>query len=133
MKEILISVYGTLRKGNGNHTLIKNAEYKGTFTSEPTYGLYSLGGFPGLKENGNTAVVMEVYSVNEEEARKVDNLEGYTENETPYFYDKKIIPTPWGDAGVYIYVKQPNESSLIKNGDWMNRFQEIKNLEIIEK
>ena len=130
-RNILISVYGTLRKNNGNHRLIENADYKGTFTTEPIYNLYSLGGFPGLREDGDTAVVMEVYAVNKEEARRVDGLEGYTPGEQATFYDKIQIETPWGQAGVYTYVRQPNESSLIKSGDWMNRFEKVEDLTTI--
>jgi len=126
IRNILIAVYGTLRKGNGNHRLIENADYKGTYTTEPIYNLYSLGGFPGLKEGGKTAVVMEVYAVNAEEARRVDGLEGYYPGETPTFYDKINIDTPYGKAGVYTYVRQPSESSLIESGDWMNRFKKIE-------
>jgi len=130
-RNILIAVYGTLRKNNGNHRIIENADYKGTYTTEPIYNLYSLGGFPGLKEGGKTAVVMEVYAVNKEEARRVDGLEGYTPGEQAYFYDKIQIETPWGQAGVYTYVRQPNESSLIKSGDWMNRFEKVEDLTTI--
>ena len=126
MRKKLIAVYGTLRKGNGNHRLLVNADYIGTYTTEPIYSLYSLGGFPGLKENGETAVIMEVYAVNEEEARRVDGLEGYTPGEQATFYDKIQIETPWGQAGVYTYVRQPNETSLIKSGDWMNRFEKVE-------
>jgi len=124
-RNILIAVYGTLRKENGNHRLIENADYKGTYTTEPIYNLYSLGGFPGLKEGGKTAVVLEVYAVNKEEARRVDGLEGYYPGETPTFYDKIQIETPWGKADVYTYVRQPHESSLIESGDWMNRTKKI--------
>lgn len=117
----LIAVYGTLRQGCGNNRLIKDADFMGTFKSEPVYSMYSLGGFPGLKENGSTAITLEVYAVNTEEARNVDNLEGYSKGVTPYFYDKKNIETPWGVAGIYIYVREPNEDRLITSGDWMKR------------
>lgn len=130
-RNILIAVYGTLRQGNGNHRLIEDAYYKGTYTTEPIYNLYNLGGFPGLKEGGKAAVVMEVYAVNLEEARRVDGLEGYTPGEQATFYDKIQIKTPWGQAGVYTYVRQPNESSLIKSGDWMNRFEKVEDLTTI--
>lgn len=120
-KETLICVYGSLRKNNGNHRIIENAELKGTFTTLPIYSLYHLGGFPGLKENGKTAIVMEVYSVNEEEARRVDGLEGYSPNRPATFYDKINIDTPWGKAGVYTYVGHIDESRLIETGDWMNQ------------
>lgn len=132
-RNILIAVYGSLRKNGGNYERhLANAEYKGTFTTEPNYSLYNLNGaFPGLKENGKTAVVMEVYAVNKEEARRVDGLEGYTPGEQATFYNKIQIETPWGQAGVYTYVRQPNESSLIKSGDWMNRFKKVEDLTTI--
>jgi len=118
----LIAVYGTLRKGCGNHEhFLKDAEFMGAFKSEPIYNMYSLGGFPGLKENGDTSIVLEVYSVTEYEAKKVDGLEGYHEGRTPTFYDKKYIDTPWGNAGLYIFVGDIPESRKIESGDWMNR------------
>ena len=118
----LIAVYGTLRRGCGNYEhLLKNADYMGTFKSEPTYSMYSLGGFPGVKEGGSTSIILEVFAVNAEEAKNVDNLEGYSTSTVPYFYDKKEIDTPWGNAGIYIYVKQPDEDRLIVSGDWKNR------------
>jgi gamma-glutamylcyclotransferase (GGCT)/AIG2-like uncharacterized protein YtfP len=129
MRNTLICVYGSLRKEFGNHRLIKDAEYKGMFSTDPVYSLYSLGGFPGLKENGNTSVVMEVYAVNDAEAHNVDMLEGYTPGEPAYFYDKVNIETPWGEAGVYIYVGNIAEDRLVKSGDW---FTFKKGLEVKE-
>lgn len=129
MRNILIAVYGSLRKEFGNHRLIDKAEYKGMFSTDPVYSLYSLGGYPGLKENGNTSVVMEVYAVNENEAHNVDMLEGYTPGEKPYFYDKIPIETPWGEASVYTYVGHISEDRLVKSGDW---FTFRKGLEVKE-
>jgi gamma-glutamylcyclotransferase (GGCT)/AIG2-like uncharacterized protein YtfP len=121
-RNILIAVYGTLRKGCGNSEyFLKEAEFKGTFNSEPTYSLYSLGGFPGLKKEGQTSVVMEVFAVNEREASSIDGLEGYQEGREPHFYDKQSIETPWGTAGVYIYVRDTSQRELIESGDWVNR------------
>lgn len=123
-KKILISVYGSLRKNLGNHRLLENAKYLGEFNTEPEYSLYSLGGFPGLKENGNTSVVMEVYEVTPEEAHRVDNLEGYDPNSNDNtFYDKKVIKTPYGDAGVYLYVDNIPEDRLVEHGDWKKHLQ----------
>ena len=121
----LVCVYGTLRKGAGNHKhFLRDAEFKGEFSSEPTYNLYNLGGFPGLKENGNTSVKMEIYAVNDAEAALVDSLEGYRKDRAPHFYDKKDVETPWGTASVYIYVREANQNDLIESGDWFNRVKE---------
>jgi gamma-glutamylcyclotransferase (GGCT)/AIG2-like uncharacterized protein YtfP len=118
MNKQLIAVYGTLRKGFGNHRIIQNAEYKGTFNTEPIYNLHNLGGFPGLKNGGNTSVVMEVYAVNDQEADSVDALEGYHPSYKPTFYDKEFIETPWGKAGVYIYVDNLDRLPLVESGDY---------------
>ena len=134
-KKQLICCYGTLRKGFGNHRLLKNARYLGTFNSEPIYNLHNLGGFPGLKHNGNTSVVMEVYKVTPEEAYNVDCLEGYDSNEKPTFYDKEIIETPFGKAGVYIYVDSLDDCPLVESGDYyLHRFGKVseEHLELIE-
>ena len=114
----LISVYGTLRSGFGNHRLLTNAEYIGTFNTPPIYDLHDLGGFPALKNGGETSVVMEVYAVTDEEAYHVDCLEGYSPGGNNTFYDKETISTPFGDAGVYIYVRSLNDLPLVESGDY---------------
>lgn len=125
-KKNLIAVYGSLRKGLGNHRLLENANYLGEFKSEPIYNLHSLGGFPGLKNGGNTAVVMEVYEVDEPTARRVDQLEGYDPNSNDNtFYDKEMIETPYGEAGVYLYVRNLEPESIVESGDW-RQFREQK-------
>ena len=118
MNKILVAVYGSLRKNMGNDHYLTNSNYLGEFKTEPIFSLYSLGGFPGLKENGNTAVTMEVYEVNEATARSIDSLEGYSPNRKPTFYDKQSIETPWGTASVYTYVNDISEDRLVKSGDW---------------
>ena len=125
MNKNLIAVYGTLRMSNGNHRLVKDSKYLGTFNSQPEFSLYTLGGFPGLKTNGSTSVVMEVYEVTDEVAKSVDSLEQYNPNEKSYFYDKINIKTPYGTASVYIYVDHISENRLIVSGDWMEHKKEL--------
>lgn len=117
-QEKLIAVYGSLRKGMGNDYILKNAEYLGEFKTEPIFSLYSLGSYPGLKENGSTSVVMEVYKVDDVTANRVDSLEGYSPDSPATFYDKIPIKTPYGDASVYTYVNNIPEDRLVESGDW---------------
>lgn len=120
MNKILVAVYGSLRKEMGNHErYLGNANYLGEFKTEPIFSLYSLGGYPGLKQNGNTSIIMEVYEVTPEEARRVDALEGYTPGSNDnWFYDKIMIETPYGTAGTYIYVPKTDHLELVESGDW---------------
>ncbi len=123
----LVAVYGSLRKGFGNHDYhLGKAVYLGTFSTEPIYSLHSLGPYPGLKENGSTSIVMEVYEVTDIEASKIDNLEGYVPgSKHNNFYDKKEISTPWGLASVYVYINNLPKSTIIENGDWKSFKNEI--------
>src|SRR5690554_5011492 len=122
MSKNLVAVYGSLRSDLGNHRIIKNGsktELLGTFTTEPIYTLYSLGGFPGLKKDGETAVTVEVYEVDNETAYLIDCLEGYHPDKPATFYDKEYIQTPWGNAGIYIYVNDlEGKAPVVESGDW---------------
>ena len=126
MKKYLVSCYGSLRRGMGNHQYhLSDSEYKGTFTTEPEYTLHSLQWYPGLKLNGNTSVVMEVYEVDEETLKNLNRLEGYCPGEKSTFYDRIEIDTPWGKAFTYIYVNELSKDSIVESGDWV----EFKNKE----
>lgn len=130
MNKHLVCVYGSLLTGLGNHRVIEgeNTELLGDFISEPVYTLYDLGSFPGLHENGSTAVKMEAYLVDDEIARDVDGLEGYSPNRPATFYDKKTIETPWGTSSVYIYMGNPGEEHKIESGDWKTHYLEKREL-----
>ena len=120
MKKYLVSVYGSLRFGMGNHQYyLSDSEYKGTFSTEPEYTLHSLQWYPGLKLNGNTSVVMEVYEVDEETLKNLNRLEGYYPGEKSTFYDRIEINTPWGKAFTYIYVNELSKDSIVESGDWV--------------
>ena len=124
--KILVAVYGTLRKESGNHRILSSsptAQFVGMHVTEPKYTMYSLGGFPGVKENGETAIITEIYSVEDEfTKRRLDALEGYTPgNEDNNFYNKVKINTEFGEAEMYIYNYTVNEDRIISSGDWYNR------------
>ena len=126
MKKYLVSVYGSLRKKQSNYEYyLSSSVYKGTFSTEPEYTLHSLDFYPGLKLNGNTSVVMEVYEVDEETLKTLNRLEGYRPGETSTFYDRIEINTPWGKAFTYIYVRELSKDSIVESGDW----SEFKNKE----
>lgn len=116
----LVAVYGSLRKTMSNYQYyLSSSEYKGTFLTEPEYTLYSLSYYPGLKQNGNTSVVMEVYEVDDYTLENLNRLEGYRSGEKATFYDRIEIDTPWGKAFTYIYVNELSKNSIVESGDWV--------------
>ena len=119
-KKHLVSVYGSLRKKQSNYEYyLSSSVYKGTFSTEPEYTLHSLSYYPGLKLNGSTSVVMEVYEVDEKTLETLNRLEGYRPNEKSTFYDRIEINTPWGKAFTYIYVNELSKDSIVESGDWV--------------
>jgi gamma-glutamylcyclotransferase (GGCT)/AIG2-like uncharacterized protein YtfP len=112
----LICVYGTLRKGHGNHRIIEDCKYLGEFHTEPIFLMLSLGGFPGLFFNGEDSILCEVFKIEDDNTlRRLDRLEGY-----PSFYNRTQIETPWGLAWVYYLEEKDRYSNLgrVESGDW---------------
>lgn len=72
-----IAVYGSLKKGFGNHRLIEGSMFIDSGFTKPEYTMYSLGGFPGL-HIGKDSVLVEVYLVdNKTVLPLLDSLEGH--------------------------------------------------------
>lgn len=116
-RNILVSVYGTLRRGFGNNKLLKNSEFLGE-TEISGFSMYSLGGFPGIIiDKSNTKnIKIELFKVTQEELNSLDRLEGY-----PDFYDRMLVHTEYGDSYIYFLHSKNryhNELPLVESGDW---------------
>jgi gamma-glutamylaminecyclotransferase len=108
-----IFVYGTLKKGFGNHRLIKEARFLGESFIKGT--MYSMGAFPGVVLKGDNNIKGEVYEVDEGQLFSMDRLEGH-----PNFYRRTPIKTVDGeDVETYVinseYIHSRHE---VTSGDW---------------
>ena len=125
-----VAVYGSLRKGLGNHQCyLKNETCVGTFETKPEYTMYSLGGFPGLVKGGHTSILMEVYDVNMDKMKELDILEGYSGKDNPSnHYNRTMIDTPYGKAVTYLYNYNTAGITKVTSGDWVEftKMQQIK-------
>jgi len=112
---MLVFVYGTLKKGHGNHRLLTNAKFIKTAETMPKYTMFDTGGFPAVIPVGNTSIKGEIYEVTQDEARSLDSLEGY-----PSMYDREETPllgeemTPW----MYLWQYSTNRMPIKENGVW---------------
>lgn len=131
VKKNLVGVYGSLRESLGNHYILKESKKVGQFDTDPIYSLYDLGYYPGLKEGGDTSVLIEVYEVNDETMQRLDRLEGFiSPDNEKNLYNKKEIDSPFGKCFIYLYNAELPETSRIENGDWTDyhRSKIVKNL-----
>lgn len=123
--DVLYAVYGTLRKGWGNHRLLDNdrTEFLGEIRTAPMFTLYGKGrGVPYVAENGTTAVTVEVYRTRDERViRNVNGLEGYSGvrgDNNGWGYDTCDIETEWGLANMFVINREGNPASVIETGDF---------------
>ena len=115
----LVAVYGSLRKGFGNHYLLKDAKCLGEYDTEPIYDMYSMSAFPGLVTGGNTSIKMEVYEVDEDDLTRLNRLEGYVcEDHVNNHYNRISIDTPYGEAYTYTYNHSVTNRVKVESGDW---------------
>jgi gamma-glutamylaminecyclotransferase len=61
----LLFVYGTLKRGQGNHAFLAGQEFLGEAVTEPRYRIFDLGPYPGLvvDEANGLAVKGELWAV----------------------------------------------------------------------
>ncbi|WP_227938104.1 gamma-glutamylcyclotransferase family protein [Alkalihalobacillus deserti] len=125
-------VYGTLRKGETNQHFLTKA----TLLSAScwVYGeLHDTGfGYPVLKGNQTKKVWGELYEVNLEQLKQIDQLEEYSPlNETnEYIRVVQPVHTETEMIDAYLYVvgdKLLECESLIKSGDWVRYLSDNRN------
>ena len=76
-----VFVYGTLKRGGGNHALLAGQQYLGSARTPPGFTLHSLGDYPGMVRSpgDTTGVAGEVWAVDDACLKKLDELEGVAE------------------------------------------------------
>lgn len=111
----LAAVYGSLRRGFGNNRVLGNSKFLGEDKTEEEYTMYSLGAFPAIVPEGNTAIHIEVFEMeNDATLTRLDALEGY-----PSFYDRKVIETKYGNAYIYFIAgTRWSEDRIVESGNW---------------
>lgn len=111
-----VFVYGTLRRGGSNHSLLKGARLLGSHRTAPVYRMLDLGSYPGVVEPGDTAILGEVYGITRPMLARLDVLEDF-----PRSYTRRRIDTPWGAAWIYLYRGRNHRLRRVPRGDWLRR------------
>lgn len=100
----LLFVYGTLKRGCRNHHHLADQHFIGVARTAPGYRLCDLGGYPSIATNRDDreGVVGEVWSVDAEALKRLDDFEGVHEG----LYRREPLPllAPFATQKVDAYV-----------------------------
>lgn len=112
-----VAVYGSLRKGMGNHPVMERAggKYLGTERIEGFLMKAYCPYYPACEQEENSSIVAEIYEVSD--LRPLDALEGYSEGSPSNFYDRVVAATSYGYT--YIYVINGVDAPVVEGGDWV--------------
>lgn len=72
----LLFVYGTLKRGFGNHHLISHTSFVGECQTADRYRLVVFAGYPALAADGDRAIQGELYLVDPKTLENLDVFEG---------------------------------------------------------
>lgn len=117
----VVAVYGSLRKGMGNHGLLEGQTFIGQTKTTECFAMYSLGGFPKVELNGAkvSRIVVELYDVDTRGLERLDCLEGYRGPSANNFYDRSEVMTDMGPALIY-HIEGEGRANPVPNGDWVD-------------
>jgi gamma-glutamylcyclotransferase (GGCT)/AIG2-like uncharacterized protein YtfP len=114
-KQHLVFTYGTLLRGEANHDLLARARFVAEARTQPCFELFDLGPFPAMSARGQTAVVGEIYAVDDATLVRLDRLEGH-----PSFYQRTRIRLDDGrEVQTYLMGRTKMRGRVrIPSGDW---------------
>ena len=115
-----VFVYGTLRPGERNHHFMATATHRGAYTTPARFTLLDTGPYPAALDEGHTALVGDVFSVDDDTFAALDRLEDY-----PVHYTRRELTTDYGDAWVYLWIAAREPAwPVIEHGDWCKHLRE---------
>jgi gamma-glutamylcyclotransferase (GGCT)/AIG2-like uncharacterized protein YtfP len=102
---MLVAVYGTLKKGFGNHGYLRGQKFLGKAVSRDRF-ILGHGGYPAVVPSSRGAkIVVEIYDVSPSTLLNLDSLEGY-----PVHYDRSkfdfLLNGKLVKAWLYFYHRQ---------------------------
>ena len=112
----ILFVYGTLKRGQRNHGLMREARFLGEAITFPDYTLLDLGSFPGIIAGGTTAVHGELYEVGPDLLARLDRHEG-----VPRLYVREAVHMDETDKAESYFLVDPGriaQGIIVETGFW---------------
>ena len=116
--ETNIFVYGSLRAGLPLNDALSNSSFIQTVKSESKYTMYDLGAFPCIRKNGETSIVGDLYSVDDDTLARLDMIEGIPTLYQRDFIDIKGWDNPDTEIYAYFFSNEVYATPTVESGDW---------------
>ena len=112
--------YGSLMKGERDHSLVEGAEFAGAVKTQPLYKLADLGPYPALLIGGTLAVEGELYVVTGKQRFATD-----VKYQCPVLFHRIPVTLEDGSAAEAYAMNedQVRGKRRLFYGDWRKRFQ----------
>jgi len=123
-----VFVYGSLRRGFGNHRILDDSKYIGVAYTRPEWKMVDLGAYPGDLGAypgvvpGKGRITGEIYEVDDDTFLRLDRLEShpsyYRREEIDVYSFAPDVPAP---VKVWMYVFQSRDVRRfeeVESGDW---------------
>lgn len=108
----LLAVYGTLKKGFGNHSLLAGSKLVFEGYTEIPYQMYRSYAIPYLvPAEGEHDIFVEVYKVSGDTLREIDSLEAG--------YQRERVEIEEIGEKAFIYVRERDRNGkVVEDGNW---------------
>ena len=118
-----VAVYGSLKEGFHNHSLLKGAKKLGEGLLSSSYLMHSYGSCPALERTTEPSapIHVEVYEVDDKGLEALDYLEGYHPDRVPRlnFYQRTKDTTTDGlEVWVYVVDEATISRGIVASGKW---------------
>ena len=117
-----VFVYGTLKRGHGNHILMQDSVFLGPALTDKKYTMYK-SGIPFVSKSPNTTqIIGELYDVVKTTLDDLDMLEGH-----PTWYKREKVPVTHisrqgeietVDAWLYFNRNIPHNATIVESGTY---------------
>jgi gamma-glutamylcyclotransferase (GGCT)/AIG2-like uncharacterized protein YtfP len=116
MHDLILFVYGTLRRNGAAAEHMDGATWVGPATTAPAYALVEISWYPGLRATGVQSVAGDLYSVPVSLLPQLDRFEG------PEYIRGQIRLSDGATASTYLLRPEHDRNyPVVPSGDWQKR------------
>ncbi len=124
-KTMKVFVYGSLKRGFGNNTVLGDSPFLSEGMLYGNFAMFSLGSFPGvIKSKSHKGPIHgEVFEVDSQTLSRLDMLEGYNEFNTDLsFYNREMVSVLMPDGETVecltYFLNETPVDGQVKDGVW---------------